>query len=367
MKTTLDQKTLSDAVAWAARALPGRPAVPVLSGILIEADTDGLTLSVFDYDVSARVTIPADVAEPGRAVVPGRVLAEITKSLPNLPVELAVTGMEATITCGSAEFGLLTMPVDDYPTLPEVPPAVGTVDGRVLQAAVEQVTPAASKDDTLPMLVCCRIDILGDMVTVAATDRYRIAARTFTWERHTQADHGVMVPARVLHDVARGITPAYPVQIGLDSHLIAFTSAGRTTTARLLNEQYIDYNARLADTYATHVELDLPQLIDAVKRVALVAERNTAVRLAFCDDELTIRAGGGDVGRGSETIPCTVDGTDMEIAFQPHYLLDALTGTAVTADRVRIGLESPNKPALVTPATDGTPDFRELVMSLRLA
>jgi DNA polymerase-3 subunit beta len=146
------REALGEAVAFVSRSLPSRPVVPVLSGMLLSAAADGLTLSCFDYEVSARVRIDAEVIEPGTALVPGRLLAEITRSLPAQPVEFSEEPGIVNLTCGSAEFGLVCLTMQDYPTLPDSPEPVGSVDGGVLAAAVAQVAPAASRDDTLPML-----------------------------------------------------------------------------------------------------------------------------------------------------------------------------------------------------------------------
>ncbi|HEY5018105.1 MAG TPA: DNA polymerase III subunit beta, partial [Streptosporangiaceae bacterium] len=152
MKFRVEREALGEAVAWVARALPARPVIPVLSGLLVEAAGAGLTLSCFDYEVSARVAVPAEVADPGTALVPGRLLAEIARSLPPREVEFSSAGDLVRMTCGSAEFELVSLPVEEYPGLPEPPPPSGTVDGGALAAAAAQVVPAASRDDTLPML-----------------------------------------------------------------------------------------------------------------------------------------------------------------------------------------------------------------------
>ncbi|MEU8270161.1 DNA polymerase III subunit beta [Sphaerisporangium sp. NPDC049002] len=367
MKTNLDHRTLAEAVAWTTRFIAQRPAVPVLAGVLLAADGDKVTLSVFDYDVSARCTIPADIAEPGVVLLPGRVLAEITKSLPARPVEMALSGSEVEIVCGSAKFGLLTMPADDYPTLPGAPAEIGTVDAAVLRDAITQVHHAASNDDTLPMLTGIRLDNHGGQLNLATTDRYRIAHRELSWQPTVVgAQHAALIPARVLHDIARGLTPGLDVHLGLDDKQASVTNGGRTTTVRLLDPQFIDYRARLDDDMPTWATLDVAPFADAIKRVALVAEKNTAVRLSFDDGQVLVQAGGGDVGRGAETVACHLDGPPLDIAFQPHYLVEAVVAAGVTAEQVRIGMHAPNRPALVAVPGE-SPDFRELVMSLRLA
>jgi DNA polymerase-3 subunit beta len=363
VKFQVSRDVLADAVAWTARVLPSRPAVPVLAGLLIDAGDD-LTLSAFDYEVSARASIEADVAEPGRVLIPGRVLAEITKSLPDRPVEIVTEASEAVLTCGSAEFGLLTMPVEDFPRLPQMPPKVGTVGGGVFATAVGQVAAAASRDDTLPMLTGIRIDVDDVNVSMAATDRYRIAARDFLWHPERQGvTLAAMVSARVLVDVARTLR-AGEVSISLSDSVAGFESAGRRTTVRLLDEQFIDYRSRLTADWAIRAELAVAPFIEAIKRVALVAERNTALRLSFSRDQVLVQAGGGDIGRGAEVLDADLDGEDIQIAFQSQWLLDGLAG--VETERVRVNMDSPTRPALITGEGDDS-DFRYLVMSLRPA
>ena len=188
MKFRVERDVLADAVAWAARSLPVRPSVPVLAGLLIETspDGDGLVLSTFDYETSARATIPADVSDEGRALVSGRLLADICRSLPNKPVEMTIDGAKVSLTCGSARFSLQTMPVDEYPTLPDMPAAAGTVASDRFAAAVSQAVVAAGRDDMLPVLTGVRIEIEGDSISLLATDRFRLSTsrRMFRGARH---------------------------------------------------------------------------------------------------------------------------------------------------------------------------------------
>src|SRR5215469_14179648 len=216
MKFTLGRDALGDAVAFASRALPSRPVVPVLSGLLLEARASSLTLSCFDYEVSARVRVDADVTEPGSALVPGRLLAEITRSLPAQPVQFCLDADMVNLTCGRAEFGLVCLPAEDYPALPPSPEPAGSVDAALLATAVTQVAAAASRDDTLPMLTAVCLDIAGDVLTLAATDRYRVAARDVAFEPAEQGLQArALVPARFLADAARTFAAGVPVTVAL--------------------------------------------------------------------------------------------------------------------------------------------------------
>lgn len=364
MKFRVSREVLAEAVAWAARILPSRPAAPVLSGLLLTAGEE-LTLSAFDYDVSARATIDADIDEPGSVLIPGKLLAEISRSLPGDSVQVTTEGAEAVLTSGSAEFALVTMPVEDFPTLPAMPPVVGHIGGGVFATAVGQAAPAASRDDTLPMLTGIRMDIEGTEVAMAATDRYRIAARDFTWRpRRPDATVSAMVPARVLVEVAKSLRGG-EVAIAMGSGVAGFESVGRSTTVRLLDEQFIDYQARLRADWSIRADVRVAPFIDAIKRVALVAERNTAIRLTFTRGQVKIQAGGGELGRGVEILDSELRGDDIQIGFQSHFLLDGLSG--VETEYARIAMDSPTRPALISDMPgDAQPAYRYLVMSLRL-
>ncbi|GLZ14814.1 DNA polymerase III subunit beta [Actinomadura sp. NBRC 104425] len=380
----VERQTLAEAVAWAARTLPSRPALPVLAGMLVEASADGaLTLSGFDYEVSAKAAVATDVTEPGRVLVPGRLLADIVRNLPPYPVEVVTKGTEVVVRCGSAEFGLQTMPVEDYPTLPEPPQPSGTVPGEVFAAAVAQVTPAAGRDETLPMLTGVRIDFDGDTMWLACTDRYRIAARELTWSPSDPGfTAGIVVPARTLADTARAIRPGSQVAIGLGGTgdtLLGISSGDRSTTTRLLDDQFINYRSRLSDAWSTTAKVRTAPFIEAIKRVALVTERNTPLRLDFTGDQVLIRAASGDAARANETIPALLTGEGIDIAFSPQYLLDGLAG--IDTEYTRLECTGPTRPALLTAIPDrrdddadsdtppddtGDTGFRYLLMPIRL-
>lgn len=368
MKVSLDAKVLADAVTWAARTVPSRPNIPTLGGLLLDAREDELTLSAFDYDVTSRTTIPALVADPGRVVLPARVLAEMAKTLPALPVEMAVgEDAEVGVTCGSAEFGLPMLPVASFPSLPSAAPAIGTVDGSLLKAAAAQVVPAAAHDDTVPGLACVRLDVAEDGLTLAAVDGQgqRLAARSLPFQAVLGGgEHGVLIPARHFHEIARGVG-AWPVTIGIGDGIASFETAGRTTTARLVEDKYPNYKTYLAAPMDIWATVDAGPLLDAVKRVALFADKLAPVRLDFTSGAVTLRAGGGEAGRGSETLPAHLDGEDVEVAFQAPYLIDALTAVVADHEVVRIGMRGPAKPTLFTGDVDN-PAFRCMVMALRL-
>ena len=394
MKFQVDRDVLAEAVGWASRALPARPVIPVLSGLLLEA-ADGLTLSCFDYEVSARVEVDADVAEPGTVLVPGRLLAEITRSLPSLPVEFADDPEGVSLTCGSASFTLVTLPVEEYPDLPELPQTAGTVDGGALAAAISQVAPAASRDDTLPLLTGVNIEVGGDIMTLAATDRYRLAVRELPWSPARPGREGeFLVPARTLADAARTMTPGVPVTIRLRSDaaagpvrvpasnqpngtvtgppgtagpparatetpprgadaMIGFESGGRRLTTRLIAGEYIKYRSRFPADLACRADMPAGPFTEAVRRVSLVAERGSAVRLSFGAGQVTIEAETQGRARARETVRADFEGPEPVIAFSPHFLLDGITAAGLTAAAPHAGDAGAGRAEAVPPAGAG--------------
>ncbi len=378
MKIRVERDGLADAVAWVARSLPSRPSIPVLGGVLIDAGGDGtdsadaLTVAGFDYEVSATVDVPATIAAQGRALVSGRLLADITKSLPAQPVEISVDGSRVTITCGSAKFSLPTMPVEDYPQLPTMPQRAGEVAGEVFGQAVAQVAIAAGRDDTLPMLTGVRLEIGEQKLTLVATDRFRLAMREFEWHSggDVPADTAVLVPARTLAEAAKTLgTSGNSVEISLASGdgLLGLAGSGRRATSRLLDAEFPKYRQLLPSEHTAAAVIAVSALVDAIKRVSLVAERGTQVRLEFSEGSLRLSAGGDDEGSAEEELSAEFTGDPVTIAFNPGYLLDGLG--ALHTERAHLSFTTPNRPALVKPVGedgDVLPGYLYLLMPVRL-
>ncbi len=380
MKFSVERDVLTDAVAWAARSLPLRPSAPVLAGLLIETDDSGggLVLSTFDYETSARATVPASIQDDGKALVSGRLLADICRSLPNKPVTMALDGAKVVLSCGQAKFTLQTMPVEEYPTLPAMPESSGTVSSDVFAQAVAQAVTAAGRDDMLPVLTGVRIEIDGETMSLLATDRFRLSLRELTWNPDaTDAEANALVPARVLADTARALTAGSTVSIALAGSgsgegLIGFQGevAGgmRRTTTRLLDGEFPRVRTLFPTEHRTVARVDRAALIEAVKRVSLVAERNTAVQLMFDDNGLTLDAGHGDEAVATERIDAQVKGDPITTGFNPQFLLDGLT--AIEQPVVELAFTLPAKPAVITGVgdLDGERDtaFQYLLMPRRL-
>ncbi len=384
MKLRVDRDAFAEAVAWTARALPSRPAVPVLAGIRLELSPDGasLHLSGFDYEVSTRASVEVLSEESGAALVPGRLLAEIVRNLPSGSVHIDTDGPKLRIVGGAARFTLITMPLEDYPTLPGMPGRVGSVAADTFAAAVRQVTPAASRDDTLPMLTGAYLDFTGDTLSVVATDRYRIAVRDLWWSPDDPGlDVAALVPARTLNDTVRGLVTRSNVDIALSTvsggegvslspgeGMIGFENGERRTTTRLIDSEFVKYAAWFPKEFSARAEVAVAPLAEAVKRVALVADRNTPLRLAFSGNEVVLEAGSGEDAQAMEAIEVGYEGDPLRLAFRPDYLMDGLSG--VETDTAHLNFTEPTKPAVFTdvPVKEGEkPSFRYLVQPLRVS
>ncbi len=379
MKFRVERDVLAEAVTWAARTLPTRPPMPVLAGLLVTADESGLTLSSFDYEVSARVQALADVSEPGQALVSGRLLADITRSLPGRPVDVSTEDSKVVVSCGSSKFTLLTLPTEDYPTLPELPALAGHLTGAEFAAAVSQVAIAAGRDETLPVLTGIRMEIEGERVVLAATDRYRLAVRELQWAPdRTDTSAVALVQARSLADTARALADADRVDLalatgGTGEGILGFAAsvAGgtRRSTTRLLDGEFPKYRALLPADSSAVAAVDSAALAEAVKRMSLVAERNTPVRLSFGDGEVLLEAGTGDEAQATEVVGCAYSGDPLTIAFNPTFLLDGLT--ALGDPFAEFAFTASTKPAVLTgrQEQDGESDssYRYLLMPVRLS
>ncbi len=381
MKITVDRGVMAEAVAWVARSLPSRPSVPILAGLLMRAEGDQVVMSGFDYETSARITTGAQVDESGEVLVSGKLLAEIAKSLPDRPVRLTAGASNVELVCGSARFTLQLLPVEDYPDLPEMPAATGSVVSEDFARSVAQVVIAAGRDELLPVFTGVRLEIDGDRLSLLATDRYRMALKELTWNPATTGAEGAaLVPARVLGEAARSMSSGETVQLALASEgagegLIGFEGDGlngtRQLTTRLLDGEFPKVRHLMDIRGNVVVRCSTAELIDSVKRVSLVAERNTSLRMAIDEDSIALDAATGDQAQATEAVEAVITRGGDEVTavgFNPHYLSDALG--ALTQPYVQFSFTAPGKPCLVQglPELDGEPDadYRHVIMLMRL-
>jgi DNA polymerase III subunit beta len=374
MKFRVERDALADAVAWTAKSLPSRPSVPVLAGVLLRVSDGLLQVSGFDYEVSSQVTVEVHADADGAALVSGRLLAEITKALPAKPVDVAAVGTHVEITCGSARFTLPTMPVEDYPTLPDMPATAGTVDAATFAAAVAQVAIAAGRDDTLPILTGVRVELEGTKLALLATDRYRLAVRELDWHPDDPTvSMAALVPARTLADTAKALGPlggSVTVALsrgGLGEGMVGFAGGTRRTTSRLLDGDFPKVRSLRPDTHTAQAKVPVAALTEVVRRVALVAERSTPVRLSFGEDGVVAEAGGTEDARASEAMECSYSGEPMTIAFNHQYLLDGLA--ALDGPVAVLSFTDPKKPAIMAPASEdgeASSSYWYLIMPVRI-
>ena len=381
MKFRVEREALADAVTWAARSLSTRPTMPVLGGLLLTVTSgavEQLSISGFDLEASTEVDLEVSAAADGQALVSGRLLADITKALPPHPVDVTVDGSRLSIACGAAKFTLPTMPVEDYPRLPNMPTTAGTAPAAEFAHAVAQVAVAAGRDDTLPMLTGVRLEIDGSRLTLAATDRYRLAVRELDWNPEDPSAEAVqvLVPARTLNDAAKSLAGSQSLTIALagtsasggGEGIIGFTGStnGRASraTTRLLDATFPAYRSLLPNEWSSAAEITVGPLVEAVRRVALVADRSTPVRLEFAPGNLALSAGGEDEGRAEEQLEISYDGEGITTAFNPQFLLDGLG--ALTAPTARLLFTSPNKPVVLRPEGSESGEYTYVMMPVRL-
>jgi len=374
MKFQVNRDVFSEAVSFAVKLLPQRTTLPILSGVLIEATSDGLTLSSFDYEVSAQTSITAEVEEDGKILVSGRLLADIASRLPSAPVQFSTEDNRIKVTCGSAHFTLLSMPVEEYPTLPQVSEQTGLLPAEEFATAVAQVAVAASRDDVTPVITGVQLEVSHNSLSLVATDRYRVAVRAIDWDSAGSNVESVtaLVPARTLQEIGKTFGHSGTISVSITStderELIAFRADKKTVTSLLIKGNFPPVKRLFPETVDNYAVVNTAELIESVRRVSLVLEREAALRFSFTVDGLTLEAIGSEQAQASESIDAFLTGTDTVVSLKPQFLLDGLG--AVKSEFVRISFtktDNPNKPGpvLITSQSSkdqpGADDYRYLL------
>jgi len=359
-----NRDVFSEAVSFAVKLLPQRTTLPILSGVLIEANETGLTLSSFDYEVSARTSIDAEVEETGRVLVSGRLLADIANRLPNAPVQFSTDESRISVTCGAAHFTLLSMPVEEYPSLPEIAPQSGLLPADSFSTAVSQVAVAASRDDVTPVITGVQLEVGDNTLGLVATDRYRVAVREIDWDRGDSDQTGTLtalVPARTLQEVGKTFGHSGTIAVAIthtdERELIAFSAERKTVTSLLIKGNFPPVKRLFPETVENYAVINTAELIEATRRVALVLEREAALRFTFTIDGLTLEAIGSEQAQASESIDALLTGGDTVVSLKPQFLLDGLG--AVHSEFVRLSFtktDNPNKPGPVLITSQSSKD-----------
>ena len=363
MKFQVNRDVFSEAVSFAVKLLPQRTTLPILSGVLLEATDSVLTLSSFDYEVSAQTEVAAEIEEPGRVLVSGRLLAEIASRLPNAPVVFSTEDSRISVACGSAHFTLLSMPVEEYPTLPQIAESSGSLPAEAFANAVAQVAVAASRDDVTPVITGVQLEVSKTSLSLVATDRYRVAVREIEWTAGDSITDSItaLVPARTLTEIGKTFGHSGTISISITStderELIAFQADKRTVTSLLIKGNFPPVKRLFPENVDNYAVINTAELVEATRRVSLVLEREAALRFSFSIDGLTLEAIGSEQAQASETIDAFLTGGDTVVSLKPQFLLDGLG--AVHSEFVRISFtktDNPNKPGPVLVTSQSSKD-----------
>ena len=366
MKFQADREVLADAVSFAVRMLSPKPQLPQLSGVMITASDNQVLLSVFDYEVSAKVDLSAAVDTPGKVLVQGRLLSEIISKLPGQTVSLSLVESRLTVSSGSSKFTLSAMSTSDYPETPESPKDGGKVSASDFSHSVSQVAVAASKEEVTPVLTAVMISATNKELTMVATDRFRVAVKTLPWNG-SASEKEVLIPARVLQEIAKTFANQGDLTISFasgDRELVGFSAGSKSVSTATVKGKYpavLQLFPSETDNFAVVKTHDLQ---DATKRVALVVDREKPLRYKFENSELTLESIGSDVAEASEQVPCSLNGQETTVSLRPQFLSDALSG--IDGENVKISFtqnpSNPNKPGpvLITPS-NGSGDYKYLL------
>ena len=371
MKVEVNSQALADAVAWTTRVIDARPASPILAGVRLEAIDGTLQLSAFNYAISARHHIEAGIDEAGSVLVLGKLLADITKSLPAAKTYLSTDGSTMTITSGKSTFTMQLMPDAEYPDLPVIPAKLGQVDAQTFTQAVTQASVAVSREENRPVLTGIRVQFQGDKVIMSSTDRFRLSRSSFTWTpENPDINTTALVRGALLRDVARSLDEHQNIVVDFDPEnpsLLGFENAERVSTSQLIDGEFPAVDRLYADEYPIHAVINKQDLISAIKRVSLVAERNAPIRMAFTSQELTLTAGSVDEAQAKEILDIDMDGEDITVAFNPAYLIEGLS--AISEPFVRMKMTTAVKPVEFNGQQESNSeesmDYRYLLVPMR--
>lgn len=365
MKVSIARGTLLDALSIVSRGLSSRTTLPILSGIHIASHGDTVVLQATDLEVSIRTSSTARVEEAGQTVVPGRLLTDIVRSLPEAAVTLDTTRQgSAVVTCGQSSFTMRTLSAEDYPKFPEVDPSESvTLPGEVFSHVVHQVSRAVSRDETRPILTGALVVVEDGVLRMVATDSYRLCVKEVTLEG-VQGALDIVVPGKALDDVAKLVSSVESVVLGVAENQVVFSFGGTTFISRRIEGTFPNYRQLLPKEYTTRAVVDRVEFLEAVKRVSLMAQHNAPlrVRVNTSDHTLTLSANTQDVGEASEDVQVTPEGEDVEIAFNHGYLLDGISTSE--GDTIALEVTSPLKPGVLKP-TEGE-GLVYLLMPVRL-
>ncbi len=366
MQLKAERDPLLDALQTAARALSTRTTLPSLSGIMLVAEGGRAVARATDGELAVTVEVEAEVEGDGRLLLPGRLLADVARSLPQGGVTIAERPAEhdVEITAGTARFHLRLLDAEDFPNLPELDGEAITMPAAALAETVDRVARAASRDEVRPILTGIMVSVEESTLTMVATDSYRLSVKRTELERGVSGPFEANVPARAMRELARivGQSGVEEVRIAMPGNQVVFGAGTVTLSSRLIDGQFPNYRQLLPDAFDHDVRLPRSELLDVTRRIRYLAQRNAPLKMAFAEGELTVAAETPEIGDAAESMPCGFEGEAMEIAFNPQFFIEGIE--SVETEEVVLRLTSPLRPGLLQPA--GSDDFSYLVMPIRL-
>ncbi|MDQ3103452.1 MAG: DNA polymerase III subunit beta [Actinomycetota bacterium] len=366
MKLTSERDPLLDALQTAARALSTRTTLPSLGGIMLVAEAGAAVARATDGELAVTVELEAEVEGEGQILLPGRLLADVARSLPQGPVTIAERRdqHDVEITAGTANFHLRLLDAEDFPRLPELGEESITMPAKELAETVDRVARAASRDEVRPILTGIMVSVEESTLTMVATDSYRLSVKRTSLEDGIAGPFEANVPARAMRELARVVSQhgVEQVEIGLPGNQVVFVAGRVRLSSRLIEGQFPNYRQLLPDAFDHDVRLPRTEFLDVTRRIRYLAQRNAPLKLAFAEGELTVAAETPEIGDASEAMPCAFEGEAMEIAFNPQFFIEGIE--SVETEELVLRLTSPLRPGLLQAA--GSEDFSYLVMPIRL-
>jgi DNA polymerase-3 subunit beta len=364
LKLTSPRDEFIRQISIVSRAASTRTTVQVLAGILLQAEGGKLHLAATDMELSLRTSLDASVDTDGAVVVPGKLLVDLARLLPGDEVAIEHRQGEGVveIVSGTATYRIHTYNAEDFPRLPEpTSTEMATIDADALLETAAKVSRAASRDESRPVLTGILVRFEGDNLIMAATDSYRLAVKETSMST-PGPELDAIVPARALIELGRIAQGASELQLGVQENQVLFATDGILLTTRRIEGQFPNYRQLLPETFEHELALPREELLEVVRRVAVMAQRNAPLRLRFAEGELTVSAQTQDVGEARESMPAAFAGEPLDIGFNPEFLRDGIE--SAEGDEVRLKLISPLRPAVLQGAAD---DFSYLIMPIRLA
>lgn len=367
MKISVQREPLSARIQLASRALSARTAMPALGGILLTAGGDGVEVAATDMELSLTLAVPdAAVESEGSVLLPGRLLADVVRSLPEgeLTISQRPEQRDVEIAAGSSTFHLRTLPAEDFPRLPGFDGEALSLPGAALAETVERVARAASRDEVRPILTGILVSASGESLTMVATDSYRLSVKRTPLKAAIEAELEANVPARALRELGRVVAQeeVEQVQIARPGNQIVFRAGDVVLASRIIDGQFPNYRQLLPESFDHELRLPREELLEACRRISQLAQRNAPLKLTFSEGELRISAETPDIGDAAEAMPAPYAGEELEMAFNPQYLIEGID--SIPTDEVVFQLTSALRPGLLRPA--GEEDFSYLVMPIRL-